>query len=259
MTNILLCGICGKMGHAVVRAAQEKNDISIAAGYDIKQSADFDIPVYTDLDNLKADKEVMQKIDAIVDFSHPSMTDSIIEFATENKLPAVICTTGLSSEQMSKINAASEKTAMFFSANMSLGVNLLIDLVQRAAKVLEDNFDIEIIEKHHNQKLDAPSGTAIAIADAISDAVSYEPEYTYDRHSVRRKRGKTEIGISSLRGGTIVGEHSVIFAGCDEVIELKHTATSKEVFAVGAIKAAAFIKDLKPGMYSMKDLIGSQK
>ena len=148
---------------------------------------------------------------------------------------------------------------MFFSANMSLGVNLLIDLVQRAAKVLEDNFDIEIIEKHHNQKLDAPSGTAIAIADAISDAVSYEPEYTYDRHSVRRKRGKTEIGISSLRGGTIVGEHSVIFAGCDEVIELKHTATSKEVFAVGAIKAAAFIKGLKPGMYSMKDLIGSQK
>lgn len=259
MTNILLCGICGKMGHAVVRAAEEKGDINIVAGYDIKQSADFDIPVYTDLNKLKSDKDVSDGIDAIVDFSHPSITDSIIDFAVQNKIPAVICTTGLSSEQTAKIAAASEKTAMFFSANMSLGVNLLIDLVQRAAKVLEDNFDIEIIEKHHNQKLDAPSGTAIAIADAISDAVSYEPEYTYDRHSVRRKRGRSEIGISSVRGGTIVGEHSVIFAGCDEVIELKHTATSKEVFAVGAISAAAFVRDLKPGLYSMKDLIGSQK
>lgn len=259
MTNILLCGICGKMGHAVVRAANEKDDINIIAGYDIKQSPDFDIPVYTDFNTLESEGAVMKEIDAIVDFSHPSMTDSIIDFAVRNDVPSVICTTGLSGEQISKINAAAEKTAMFFSANMSLGVNLLIDLVQRAAKVLEDNFDIEIIEKHHNQKLDAPSGTAIAIADAISDAVSYEPEYTYDRHSVRRKRGKTEIGISSLRGGTIVGEHSVIFAGCDEVIELKHTATSKEVFAVGAIKAAAFIKGLKPGIYSMKDLIGSQK
>lgn len=259
MTNILLCGICGKMGHAVVRASQEKDDINIAAGYDIKQSSDFDIPVYTDLDNLKADDAIMQKIDAIIDFSHPSMIDTIVDFAIQNRIPAVICTTGLSGEQISKINEASAVLPIFLSANMSLGVNLLIDLVQRAAKVLEDNFDIEIIEKHHNQKLDAPSGTAIAIADAISDAVSYEPEYTYDRHSVRRKRGKSEIGISSLRGGTIVGEHSVIFAGCDEVIELKHTAASKEVFAVGAIKAADFIKALKPGMYNMKDLINSQK
>ena len=144
---------------------------------------------------------------------------------------------------------------MFFSANMSLGVNLIIDLVTRAAKILEDNFDIEIIEKHHNQKIDAPSGTALAIADAIADAVTNETEYTYDRHSVRKKRSKNEIGIHSLRGGSIVGEHSVIFAGQDEVIEIKHQATSKEVFAVGAVSAAKFLAGKPAGMYEMKDLI----
>ena len=249
MTNILLCGACGQMGRTVAKIAQNTNNVKVVAGFDIKLATDFDFPVYTSLDDIRENPDV------IIDFSHPSMTDKILNFAENNKIPVIICTTGLSGEQISHIKNASENTAVFYSANMSLGINLLIDLVQKAAKTLESNFDIEIIEKHHNQKLDAPSGTALAIADALSETVTYQPEYTYDRHSVRKKRDKSEIGIHSLRGGTIVGEHSVIFAGCDEVIEIKHTATSKEVFAVGAIKAAEFLNGSKPGLYSMKDLI----
>ncbi len=249
MINILLCGASGKMGHAVVRAVSERENIKISAGYDIVPCPEYDFPVYTSLNCIS------EAIDVIIDFSHPSLTDGVIDFASEKHIPSVICTTGLSKDQISKINRISSSVPVFFSANMSLGVNLLIDLVKRASKILEDNFDIEIIEKHHNQKIDAPSGTALAIADAIADTVSYESEYTYDRHSVRKKRDKKEIGIHAVRGGTIVGEHSVIFAGCDEVIELKHTATSKEVFAVGAVKAAEFIKNMSPGLYSMKDLI----
>lgn len=253
MTNILLCGACGKMGHAVARVADTSGTARIVAGYDIKSMPSSSFPIYTALADVKED------FDVIIDFSHPTLTENVLAYCADKKIPAVICTTGLGSEQIAKINSISAYVPIFFSANMSLGVNLLIDLAKRAAKLLEDNFDIEIIEKHHNQKIDAPSGTALAIADAISDTVSYEPEYTYDRHSVRQKRDKREIGIHAVRGGTIVGEHSIIFAGCDEVIELKHSATSKEVFAVGAIKAAAFLKDLAPGLYSMSDLIASQQ
>ncbi len=253
MTNILLCGACGKMGHAVARATEDSGSARIVAGYDIKSMSDSNFPVYTSLSDVRED------IDVIIDFSHPTLTENVLAYCADKKIPAVICTTGLGGEQIAKINSISASIPIFFSANMSLGVNLLIDLAKRASKLLEDNFDIEIIEKHHNQKIDAPSGTALAIADAISDAVSYEPEYTYDRHSVRQKRDKREIGIHAVRGGTIVGEHSIIFAGCDEVIELKHCATSKEVFAVGAIKAAIFLKDLAPGLYSMSDLIASQQ
>lgn len=249
MTNILLCGACGTMGRNVIKTALNFDGVKIVAGYDIKSTEEFGFPIYTSL------SEIDEKADAIIDFSHPSLTDGILDYAEENKIPVVICTTGLSGEQNAHIKSASQKTAVFYSANMSLGVNLIIDLVQSAARVLEDNFDIEIIEKHHNQKIDAPSGTALAIADAIAETVSYEPEYTYDRHSVRKKRDKAEIGIHSLRGGTIVGEHSVVFAGRDETIEIKHTATSKEVFAVGAVKAAVFVDGTAPGLYSMKDLI----
>ncbi len=252
MTNVLLCGAGGKMGHAVARVIDLNDDVSIVAGFDIAVPTDVKFPVYTSL------FEVSENVDVIIDFSHPSLTDSILDYAISTKTPAVICTTGLSSEQMAKIKQAADTIPVFFSANMSLGVNLLIDLVKKASKLLEDNFDIEIIEKHHNQKIDAPSGTALAIADAIADSVSYEAEYTYDRHSVRQKRAKREIGIHAVRGGTIVGEHSVIFAGCDEMIELKHTATSKEVFAVGAVKAAVFLKSKAPGFYAMKDLIEAQ-
>lgn len=252
MINILLSGANGKMGQAVTRVAAESNNVCISAGFDINTEQKSDFPVYDDLNNIK------EPVDVIIDFSHPSMLDSILNFAVENSVPVVLCTTGLSKEQISRIEYESQHIPIFFSANMSIGVNLLIDLVCRAAKILENNFDIEIIEKHHNQKLDAPSGTALAIADALSEAVSYNPEYVYDRHSVRKKRDKHEIGLHAVRGGTIVGEHDVIFAGTDEVIEVKHSAASKEVFAVGAVRAAIFMKDRNPGLYAMKDLIAQQ-
>lgn len=248
MTKILLSGANGNMGHAVRRVAEKSATSEIAAGFDINTSGDAKFPIYSNL------SEVCEDVDVIIDFSHPSMLTSILEFAKSRGIPAVICTTGLSKEQVAEIKEASKEVGIFFSANMSLGVNLIIDLAKKAAKVLENNFDIEIIEKHHNQKIDAPSGTALAIADAIADSVSYQPEYTYDRHSVRKKREQQEIGIHSLRGGTIVGEHDIVFAGTEEVIEIKHTATSKEVFAVGAVRAAAFMAGKKPAMYSMSDL-----
>ena len=248
MINILLCGANGKMGNAVRRIAENDDFANIVAGYDINTTSSA-FPVYDNLD------KVSEKIDCIIDFSHPALVDSILDYARSKKIPAVICTTGLSKDQISKIEFYSKDTPIFFSANMSIGVNLIIDLVKKASKVLEDNFDIEIIEKHHNQKLDAPSGTALAIADAISDTVSYNPKYMFDRHSVRQKRDKTEIGLHAVRGGNIVGEHTVIFAGNDEVIEIKHSATSKEVFAVGAVRAAIFMKDKGAGLYSMSDLV----
>lgn len=249
MTNIILCGANGHMGRVVARIADADPNAKIVAGVDINTDAYGEFPIYPSITAVREDADV------IIDFSHPSLLDSILDYAAGKSMPSVICTTGLSKEQISKLEYTSEKVPVFFSANMSLGVNLLIDLVCRASKILEDNFDIEIIEKHHNKKVDAPSGTALAIADAIADTVSYEAEYTYDRHSVRRKRGKSEIGIHSMRGGTIVGEHSVIFAGTDEVIELKHTATSKEVFAAGAVKAAKFMKGKGAGLYAMRELI----
>ncbi|MBR5155564.1 MAG: 4-hydroxy-tetrahydrodipicolinate reductase [Clostridia bacterium] len=248
MINVLLCGANGKMGNAVRRVADDNDLVSIVAGFDVNTDP-CEFPVYDDL------AKVSEKIDCIIDFSHPSLTDAILDYAKNNKIPAIICTTGLSKEQISKLEFYSRETPIFFSANMSIGVNLLIDLVCKASKVLESNFDIEIVEKHHNQKLDAPSGTALAIADAISDTVSYNPHYMFDRHSVRQKREKAEIGIHAVRGGNIVGEHTVIFAGCDEVIEVKHSATSKEVFAVGAVRAAVFMYGKGPGLYNMSDLV----
>ncbi len=250
MIKILLCGANGKMGNAVKTIVSQHSDaLQIVAGFDVMDTTSKDFPVYDDL------AKVSEKIDCIIDFSHISMTDDILDYAKNNKIPAVICTTGLSKDQISKLEFYSKEIPIFFSANMSLGVNLLIDLVCKASKILEDNFDIEIIEKHHNQKLDAPSGTALAIADAISDTVAYEPQYTFDRHSVRKKRDKAEIGIHAVRGGNIVGEHTVIFAGNDEVIEIKHSATSKTVFAVGAVRAAIFMYGKEPGLYNMKDLV----
>lgn len=248
MINVLLCGANGKMGSAVRRIAETDEFVNISAGYDINTSS-CGFPVYDDL------SKITEKIDCIIDFSHPSLTDSILDYSHKNKIPAVICTTGLSKDQVSKLEFYSKETPIFFSANMSIGVNLIIDLVCKASKVLESNFDIEIIEKHHNQKLDAPSGTALAIADAISDTVSYNPKYMFDRHSVRQKRSKEEIGLHAVRGGNIVGEHSVIFAGNDEVIEIKHSATSKEVFAVGAVRAAIFMHKKPAGLYTMTDLV----
>ena len=249
MIKIIMNGCNGKMGQVITRLVADTDDCEIVCGIDINDNIQNTYPVYKTLTDFGG------KADVIIDFSHPSSLTSVLNYAKSTKTPAIICTTGLSAEQKAEIGGAANEVAMFFSANMSLGVNVLVDLVKKATKVLEDNFDIEIIEKHHNLKIDAPSGTALTIADAIAETLTDEAEYVYDRHSVRKKRSKNEIGIHSMRGGSIVGEHSVIFAGQDEVIEIKHQATSKEVFAVGAVKAAKFLAGKPAGMYDMNDLI----
>jgi len=249
MTNILLSGCNGKMGQVIARLSEKFEDLKIVAGYDITSSAKYSFPVYTDLSGIK------EKIDVIVDFSSPDALEGLLKFTLARKIPLVMATTGLSQTQLKAVESASQKIAVFLSPNMSLGINLLIDLVKKAAKVLENNFDIEIVEKHHNQKVDAPSGTALIIADSINSVLEQPNEYVFDRHSRRKKRSRREIGIHAVRGGTIVGEHSVIFAGSDEIIEINHTAMSKDIFGVGALRAARFMHGRKPGLYNMKDLI----
>lgn len=249
MTNIILSGANGKMGRVITRLAYEDKDCKIVAGVDISDFGENDYPVFKNFADINVEADV------IVDFSHPSVLSGLLEYAKEKKLPVIIATTGLTDEQRADLLDASEEIPVFFSANMSLGINLIIALAKKATAILEGNFDIEIVEKHHNQKIDAPSGTALAIADAIADTLAVAPEYVYDRHSVRKKREAREIGIHSIRGGSIVGEHQVIFAGQDETIELKHQATSKEVFAVGSIKAAKFMNGKPKGFYTMDDLI----
>ena len=250
MINVLLSGCNGKMGQVITRISENFNGLKIAAGFDINNNINNPYPVFTSLN------ECDVRIDAIIDFSNPKAFNGLVEYAQEKRIPIVLATTGLSAEQTSVLkNEVANRIPVFFSANMSIGVNLLIDLVKKAAKVLEGQFDIEIIEKHHNQKIDAPSGTALAIADAINDSLEEKCEYTYDRHSKTEKRSKQEIGIHAVRGGTIVGEHSVIFAGNDEIIEINHTAMSREILGVGALKASIFIASKQPGLYSMTDLI----
>lgn len=253
MVRVILNGANGKMGQVISRLAADMEDLTIVAGVDINDSIENSYPVYSNI------FEITEQADAIIDFSHPSCLEALLEFATSKNIPAIVCTTGLSDLQKQKIADASAKTAMFFSANMSLGINLIMDLAKRAAKLLEGSFDIEIVEKHHRLKIDAPSGTALALADEISSVLKNEPAYMYDRHSQRKKRPDAEIGLHSVRGGTIVGDHDVIFAGNDEVITLSHHAASKEVFAVGALKAAVFICGKKPGMYSMNDLVAAMQ
>lgn len=249
MINVILSGANGHMGKVIAALAENDPDIRICAGFDINNMPGNGFSVY------KNPFEYTGEADVIIDFSHPSAFSELTRYARERKLPAVFATTGLSDEQKKELHALSADTAVFFSANMSLGVNLLIDLVKRAAAALR-GFDIEIVERHHNRKIDAPSGTALAIADAISE-VRQGSEYMYDRHSVRRKRAENEIGIHAVRGGTIVGEHDVLFAGLDEVIEIKHIAQSREIFAAGAIKAAKFLYDRPNGFYNMNDIINA--
>lgn len=250
MTNIILSGANGRMGRAISEKVLRSETARIVAGYDINDFCNNSYPVYTDI------SECTEEADVIVDFSHPSAFSAVLKFAKDRKLPLIVATTGLSKEQKEELFAAKSEIPVFYSANMSLGVNLLINLCKSAAAVLDGKFDIEIVEKHHKTKLDAPSGTALAIADAIGEVLKNAPEYTYDRHSVRRERGKNEIGIHSVRGGNIVGEHEVIFAGDDEVISLSHSAASREVFAGGAVAAAEFMKGKPKGLYSMNELIG---
>lgn len=251
MTRIILNGCNGKMGQVITRLVAEDEACEIVAGFDVNDTIENSYPVFTNPD------EFTGEADVIIDFSHPSALTNILNYCKKRKLPVILATTGFSSEQKQEFTNASKEIPVFFSANMSLGINLLIALAKKATKLLEDNFDIEIVERHHNQKIDAPSGTALAIADAIDETLSYPAEYVYDRHAVRKKRKKTEIGLHAVRGGTIVGDHEIIFAGTDEVIELKHSAHSKEVFAVGAVKAAKFITNKPAGMYNMNDLISN--
>lgn len=238
------------MGHVIRTIVSQRDDCKIIAGIDINtESTDF--PVYSSFDR------ITEKADVVIDFSHPSVLDSLLDYVCETGIPAIISTTGYNDDQIKRINEASKTSPIFFSFNMSLGINLLLELSKKAACILGDTFDIEIVEAHHNQKIDAPSGTAVMIANAIEDALNDDGYYpVYDRHSVRQKRNKKEIGIHSIRGGNIVGEHSVMFAGHDEIVSISHSARSKEVFAVGAVKAALFMVGKPAGMYSMKDMIG---
>lgn len=248
MTRILLSGCFGKMGRVIADVVSRREDAVIAAGVDISDgSANFP--------TAHALAEVSEPVDVIIDFSHPSALDGILAFSQEKLVPVVLATTGYSDEQIERIKSASEKIPLFFSFNMSLGINLLVELSKKAVSILGDNFDIEIVEAHHNQKIDAPSGTAVMLADGINEVLDAPYSLTYDRHDRRRKREKREIGMHAIRGGTIVGEHQVIFAGRDEIVTLSHSARSKEVFAVGAVSAAIFMKGKTPGLYNMKDLI----
>lgn len=248
MVKIILSGCSGKMGHVITKCVEKKENCEIVAGVDINK-CDAPYPIFASFSEIDVDADV------IIDFSHPSVLASLLEYCKKNKMPAVIATTGLSDEQKKEIEDTSKEVPMFFSANMSIGVNLISELAAKAARVLEGSFDIEIVEAHHNQKIDAPSGTALMLADSISDALTNKPTYEFDRHSKRAKRDPNEIGIHSIRGGTIVGEHEVIFAGLDEIITISHSARSKDLFAVGAVNAAAFLKGKPAGMYSMKQLV----
>ncbi|HAP33296.1 MAG TPA: 4-hydroxy-tetrahydrodipicolinate reductase [Lachnospiraceae bacterium] len=250
MVRIIMSGCNGRMGQVISGIVEADSDAQIVAGVDIFTEKKNSYPVYKSID------EVKEEADVVIDFSNPSNLDSLLAAGEAKGLALVLCTTGYSKEQLDKINEAAKKTAVLRSANMSVGVNVLFKLVAEATKVLsERGYDIDIVEEHHRNKLDAPSGTAIAIADAINEAANNKYEYVYDRSSRREKRPDNEIGISSVRGGSIVGVHDAIFAGLDEVIEIKHTAYSRAIFGKGAVAAAKYLLGKGAGMYSMQDVI----
>lgn len=236
------------MGGFVAEAVKSQENMQIACGVD-KFNNGQNFPVF------KRFSDINCEADLIIDFSNPAVLDDLLDFAIKNKLAVVIATTGYSETQIEKIKSAAKEIPVFFTFNMSIGVNLICSLAKKAAAILGDNFDVEIVEKHHNQKLDAPSGTAIMLANAVNEVFGDTKNYEYDRHSKRQKRTKNEIGIHSVRGGTIVGEHDVIFAGHDEVITISHAAQSKEVFAEGAVKAAGFVYGKSAGLYDMNDIM----
>lgn len=248
MTRIILSGALGKMGKAITTCVNRRSDCEIVAGVDLA-TGESTFPVFKSFDEVTVDADV------IIDFSHPSVLDSLLSFSIKKKMPAVIATTGLTQQQIDSIKEASNIVPLFFSANMSLGVSLISELAKKAAKILQSDFDIEIVESHHNQKIDAPSGTALMLADSISEVLDEKPIYEFDRHSKRMKRNKNEIGIHAVRGGTIVGEHEIIFAGPDEVIKISHSAYSKQLFATGSVNAGLFLVGKPAGFYSMKDLV----
>ena len=251
MVKIIMHGCNGHMGQVISGIVEKDPDAEIVAGIDIADQGKNSYPVFTDIDACQVEA------DAIIDFSSAKATDKLLEYSAARQIPVVLCSTGLSQEQLAKVEETSRKVAVLKSANMSLGINTLLKRVQDAARVLAAaGFDMEIVEKHHRLKLDAPSGTALALADSINEAMDNQYHYVYDRSQKREKRDDKEIGISAVRGGTIVGEHEIIFAGQDEVIEFKHTAYSKAIFGKGAVEAAKFLAGKPAGRYDMSDVIG---
>lgn len=251
MVKIIMHGCNGHMGQVISDIVEKDPDAEIVAGIDIADQGKNSYPVFTDIDACQVEA------DAIIDFSSAKATDKLLEYSAARQIPVVLCSTGLSQEQLAKVEETSRKVAVLKSANMSLGINTFLKLVQDAARVLAAaGFDMEIVEKHHRLKLDAPSGTALALADSINEAMDNQYHYVYDRSQKREKRDDKEIGISAVRGGTIVGEHEIIFAGQDEVIEFKHTAYSKAIFGKGAVEAAKFLAGKPAGRYDMSDVIG---
>lgn len=250
MTKIIMLGCNGRMGQMITDLAAQDDEAKIVAGIDVVNNRENTYPVFATLGDCDVEADV------IIDFSSANEFEVRMDYAVDKQVPIIVCSTGLSEEQLAYMRQASEKVAVLKSANMSLGINLLLKLVGEAAeKLAAEGFDVEIVEKHHNQKLDAPSGTALALADSVNEAVGGQYEYVYDRSQVRQKRGKKELGISAVRGGTIVGDHDVIFAGTDEVITFSHTAYSRAVFAKGSIAAAKYIKGKGAGMYDMADVL----
>lgn len=252
-TKIILSGASGRLCSVIAKMAAEREDCEILCGVDVTKSDSSPFSIYDSFD------KVTEIADVIIDCSYHTSVAALLEYAVRTKTPAVICTTGHTDDEISLIRASAEKIPVLKSRNMSLGINLLTELTKKAAAVLGEDFDIEIVEAHHHNKLDAPSGTALMLADAAREArleAGIESEYVYDRTNVRQKRKESEIGISSIRGGTIVGEHVVIFAGEDEVIKLSHSAGSRNLFAAGAIRAALFLSGRGAGFYTMSDVIG---
>lgn len=254
MVRMIMHGCNGKMGQVISDICREDSEIEIVAGIDPYTGKENPYPVFPEIGQCEV------QADVVVDFAAAAAVDSLLDYCVKRSLPVVLCTTGLSEAQLAKVEEAGTKVAVLKSANMSLGVNTLMGLLKDAAKILAPaGFDIEIVEKHHNQKLDAPSGTALALADSINEALDQAYEYKYDRTQERKKRGRQEIGIQAVRGGNIVGEHEVIFAGMDEVIEIKHTAYSKAIFAKGAVEAAKFLAGKPAGKYDMRDVTAAGK
>ena len=253
MTRIIMNGCNGKMGQCITGICKEDPEVEIVAGIDLYDGIKNDYPVFSNINDCDVEADV------IIDFSNENAVDTLFDFCIAKKMPVVFCTTGLSEEQLNRVKEVSENTAILKSANMSLGINTLMELLKKAALVFAPaGFDMEIVEKHHNQKLDAPSGTALALADSLNEALDDKYDYKYDRSRERKKRDKYEIGISAVRGGNIVGEHDVIFAGQDEVITFSHTAYSKAVFAKGAVEAAKFLNGKEAGLYDMADVIAAK-
>ncbi|MDR1253712.1 MAG: 4-hydroxy-tetrahydrodipicolinate reductase [Oscillospiraceae bacterium] len=249
MKRIILSGADGKMGKVVAQVVKNRANCEIIAGIDQKEGLKGDFSIYDSLDKIK------EGADVLIDFSHPNLLSQILNYGISHKLPLVICTTGMADNQIEKINQFAQKIPIFYSGNTSLGINLMIELSQKAAAVFGGAFDIEIIEKHHNQKIDSPSGTALMLANSLTQAMNNSPDYIFGRHSHEQKRKNGEIGIHSVRGGTIVGEHEIIFAGPSEVLKITHTAESKEIFANGAVNAAMFLCGKPAGVYNMSDLL----